>query len=88
MGNTAICGVLKFIIVSFIVLYTTLKATYLFHFAYLMYRTYISHPYQNNKRLLYTYVAINVTVTTISSTLIVTLNQLQYENAFETYDGY
>ena len=63
--------------------------TYLFHLAYLMYRTYISHPYQETqKKLLYIYVAINVTVTTISSALIVTLNQLQYENAFETYDGY
>ena len=88
-GNTAICGVLKFIIVFFIVLYTTLKATYLFHFAYLMYRTYMSRPFEEkNKTLLYIYAAINVTVTTISSALMVTLDLLQYMNAFKTYDGY
>ena len=49
-GNTIICGVLKYVVVSFIVLYITLKATYLFHFAYLMYRTYMSHPYKEKNK--------------------------------------
>ena len=88
-GNTAICGVLKFMIVSFIVLYTMLKATYLFHFAYLMYRTYISRPYQEtNKRLLYIYCALNVIVTLVSSALMITLDRLEFPNAFETHNGY
>ena len=87
--NTAICGVLKFIIVSFIVLYTMLKATYLFHFVYLMYRTYISRPYQEkNRTLLYIYCAINVIVTIVSSALMVILDQLAFPNAFETHNGY
>ena len=88
-GNTAICGVLKFMTVSFIVLYTLLKATYLFHFAYLMYRTYMSHPYQEtNKRLLYIYCAVNMIVTLISSALMITLDRLEFPNAFETHNGY
>ena len=88
-GNTAICGVLKFMIVSFIVLYTLLKATYLFHFAYLMYRTYVSRPYQEtSKRLLYIYCAINVIVTLVSSALMITLDRLEFPNAFETHNGY
>ena len=88
-GNTIICGVLKYVVVSFIVLYITLKATYLFHFAYLMYRTYMSHPYkEKNKKLLYIYGTISVTVTTVCSVVILSADQLRYKNAFDTYNGY
>ena len=88
-GNTAICGVLKYLVISFIASYTTLKATYLFHFAYLMYRTYMSRPYEEkNKKLLYIYGTISVTVTTVCSVVIITADQLQYKNAFDTYNGY
>ena len=88
-GNTVICGVLKYVILFFIVLYTTLKATYLFHFAYLMYRTYMSRPYEEkNKKLLHIYSTISVTGTMICSILMITRDQLQYKNAFDTYNGY
>ena len=88
-GNTAICGVLKYVILSFIVLYTTLKATYLFHFAYLMYRSYMSRPYEEkNKKLLHIYGTISVTGTIVCSILIIIGDQLQYKNAFDTYNGY
>ena len=88
-GNTIICGVLKYVISSFIALYITLKATYLFHFAYLMYRTYMSRPYEEkNKKLLYIYGTISVTVTTVCSVLRITADQLQHKNAFDTYNGY
>ena len=55
-GNTAICAAFKYITVSFTIVYTVLKATYLYHVAYLMYRTYKSRPYEEKtKRLLYIY---------------------------------
>ena len=58
-GNTAICGVFKCMILCFIITYTMLKATYLFHFAFLMYQSYISRPYEEkNKKLLYIYVVV------------------------------
>ena len=74
---------------SFIVLYITLKAIYLFHFAYLMYQTYMSRPYEEkSKKLLYIYGTISVTVTIICSILMITSDQLRYRNAFDTYNGY
>ena len=88
-GHTVICGVLKCAIVSFAVLYTMLKAIYLFHFAYLMYRTYMSRPYEEkSKKLLHIYGTISVTVTTVCSVLMITADQLRYKNAFDTYNGY
>ena len=88
-GNTAICGVFKYMMLCFIITYTMLKATYLFHFAFLMYRSYISHPYEEkNKKLLYIYVVVNAAGTTVCSALIITLDQIRYRNALDTSNGY
>ena len=76
-----------------------LKATYLYHVAYLMYRTYKSRPYEEKtkrllyieektKRLLYIYGVVNVIVSTMLSVLLITLDQIRYKNAFDTYNGY
>ena len=88
-GNTAICAVLKYIAESFVVLYIMLKATYLFHFIYVMYRTYISRPYEEkNKMLLYIYSLINVTGATVLSVLLIFLDQLRNRNAYGIKNGY
>ena len=88
-GNTAICAVLKYIVESFVVLYIMLKATYLFHFIYVMYRTYISRPYEEkNKTLLYIYSVIDVTGATVLSVLLIFLDQLRNRNASGTKNGY
>ena len=87
--NTAICGVFKYIILCFITPYAIFKATYLFHFAYLMYQTYISRPSQEeNKKLLYIYGVVNVIVSTICSVLMITLDQIQFRDVLDTYNGY
>ena len=88
-GNTAICAVLKYIAESFVVLYIMLKATYLFHFIYVMYRTYISRPYEEeNKILFYIYSVINVTGATVLTVLLVFLDHLRNRHAYGTKNGY
>ena len=87
-GNIAVCAVFKYIITCFIILYATLKATYLFHFAYLMYRSYTSHPYtETNKKLLYTYIAVSTTCIIFSASLIIT-DLFRNRLAFATHNGY
>ena len=88
-GNTTTCAVFKYTVILSIVLYIMLKATYLFHFAYLMYRSYTSCPYEEkNKKLLYIYGVVNVTGATVCSALLITIDQLRYRNGFETNNGY
>ena len=88
-GNTAICAVLKYIITYFITIYIMLKNTYLFHFSYLMYRTYKSYPRQEkNKKLLHIYGVVIVTASTVFSVPIILCSQLIYRKAFDTYNGY
>ena len=88
-GNTVICAAFKYMTACFTIVYTMLKATYLYHFAYLMYRTYISRPYEEKtKRLLYIYGVVNVIVSTMLSVLIITLDQIRFRNVFDTYNGY
>ena len=88
-GNTAICAVFKYTLLLSAVLYTMLKATYLFHFAYLMYRSYISHPYEEkNKKLLYIYSVVNVIGATVCTALSIIIDQLRFRNAFQTNNGY
>ena len=88
-GNTAICAVFKYTLLLSAVLYTMLKATYLFHFAYLMYRSYMSHPYEEkNKKLLYIYGVVNVIGTAVCTALLIIIDQLRFRNAFQTNNGY
>ena len=88
-GNTAICAVFKYTLTLSMVVYTMLKATYLFHFAYLMYRTYMSRPYEEkNKKLLYIYSVVNVIGATVCTALSIIIDQLQFRNAYETNNGY
>ena len=87
--NTEICAVFKYTLTLSVVLYTMLKNTYLFHFAYLMYQTYISRPYEEmNKKMLYIYGVINVTGATVCTALLIVIDQLRNRNAFETNNGY
>ena len=88
-GNTAICAVFKYTIILPMVLYPMLNATYLFHFAYIMYRSYISRPYEEkNKKLLYIYSVVNVTGATVCTALLIVIDQLRFRNAFQTNNGY
>ena len=87
--NTAICAVFKFIITYFLLLYTMLKATYLFHFAFIMYRTYTSRPYEEkNRRLLYSYSLINIIAIVICCVAITTIDLLEVGSGVTTDDGF
>ena len=87
--NTAICAVFKFIITYFLLLYTMLKATYLFHFAFIMYRTYTSRPYEEkNRRLLYSYSLINIIAIVICCVAITTIDLLEVGSGVATDDGF
>ena len=88
-GDTAICATFKYISTSFAIMYNILKTIYLFHFAFLMYRAYTSHPYQEmNKYLLYIYGIISVTVGAICSAFIIIIDLLQDRIVFGTQNGY
>ena len=87
--NTEICAVLKYITVPFLITYAMLKAAYLFHFAYLVYRTYKSHPYEEtNKRLLYIYGMVSMTTGIVFSVLVVAIDLSHERRAFLTHNGY
>ena len=87
--NTAICAVFKYIITYFLLMYTMLKATYLFHFAYIMYLTYTSRPYQEkNRRLLYTYSLINIVATVVCSVVLTIIDMLEVGSGVATNDGF
>ena len=65
-GNSTTCAVFKYIITVFSIMYGMLKATYLYHFAFLMYRTYTLRSYkEEKKKLLYCYGVVNVVAVTI-----------------------
>ena len=60
-GNSTTCAVFKYISAIFAIMYSMLKATYLYHFAFLMYRSYTLRPYkEENKKLLYCYGVVNL----------------------------
>ena len=87
-GNIAVCAVFKYIMTCFIILYATMKATYLFYFVYLMYRSYTSRPYtETNKTLLYTYIAISMTCIIFSASIIIN-DILGNRLGFSTHNGY
>ena len=88
-GNSGICAVFKYIITSFSIMYTLLKATYLFHFAYLMYRTYNRRSYkENDKKLLYIYSLFNVIVGVICTVLVIVIDLFHERTVFALYNGY
>ena len=73
-GNPAICAVFKYIITYFAIMYTILKVTYLFHFAYLMYRTYTLHSFEESKTLLYFYGVVIAVAGTICTSPVTPAN--------------
>ena len=88
-GGTEICATFKYVSISFAIIYNILKTTYLFHFAYLMYRAYTSSPYQEmNKCLLYIYGAISATLGIICSVLIIAIDLSKERIVFGTHNGY
>ena len=88
-GNSGICAVFKYIITSFSIVYTLVKATYLFHFAYIMYRSYKLLPYrENSKNGLYIYIVFNVIVSTICTVLVIVIDLLHDRTVFAMHNGY
>ena len=87
-GNPAICAVFKYIVTFFLIIYVMLKVTYLFHFAYLMYRTYTLHPFEESKTLLYFYGVVIAIAGTIFTMLVIVIDLLHERNAFTIHNGY
>ena len=88
-GNSTTCAVVKYIITVFSIMYSMLKATYLYHFAFLMYRTYNLRPYkEENKRLLCCYGVVNV-VAGICIIVLLIVDMLHTKAAFAlNHNGY
>ena len=87
-GNSVICAVFKYSATSVGLTYTMLKATYLFHFAYLMYRSYTLRPYKKeNKNLLFLYCIVISTASIICAVLLI-ITDLHERTAFAMYNGY
>ena len=84
------CAVFKYTIIDFIIIYSMLKATYLHHFAFLMYRTYTLRPYkEKNRKLLYCYGVVNAVAGTIGIVpMLVTVDLLHNKSAFALNNGY
>ena len=87
-GNSAICVVFKYVITSFTIIYTMLKATYLFHFASLMYRTYTHRSHMETNKKLYIYSVFNAVAGTACTVLVIIIDLLHERTVFATYDGY
>ena len=88
-GNSTTCAVSKYIITVVTLIYGMLKATYLYHFAFLMYRTYTLRPYkEENKRLLCCYGVVNVVAVTICIIVLVIVDLLYNKTAFALNNGY
>ena len=88
-GNSAICAVFKYIITYFVITHTMVKATYLFHFAYLMYRTYTSRTHkEKDKKLLCIYGVVNTTAGTICAALVIVIDLLHGKTVFAMHNGY
>ena len=86
--NPAICAVFKYIITYFVIIYAILKVTYLFHFAYLMYRTYTQRPFQESKTLLYFYDMVTAIAGTICTVLVIVIDLLHERTVFAMHNGY
>ena len=87
--SVVVCAVFKYITSSFGVIYTMLKATYLFHFAYLMYISYTLRPCKRgNKKLLFLYGAVVTTAGMVCSVLLIVTDLLYERTAFATDNGY
>ena len=89
-GNSTVCAVLRYFIKSFVLITIIIKATYLFHFAYLMYRTYKRHSQseEKDKWFLCIYGLIIITVGMVCSALVIVVDLLKGRSAFDTYNGY
>ena len=88
-GNSTTCAVFKYIIAVVTLIYGMLKATYLYHFAFLMYRTYNLRPYkEENKRLLCCYGVVNVVAGIICIIILVIVDLLHNKTAFALNNGY
>ena len=91
VGNPTTCAVFKYIIAVFGIIHSTLQATYLYHFAFLMYRTCTLQPYkEENKKLLYCYGVVNV-VAGMIGTVPMVVNLLRHNKSaapFALNNGY
>ena len=88
-GNSVICAVFKYSGASIGLTYTMLKATYLFHFAYLMYRSYTLYPYKKeSKNLLLLYCVVIATASIICAVLLIVTDNLHEKTGFAMYNGY
>ena len=87
-GNSAICAVFKYVITAFTIIYTMLKATYLFHFASLMYKTYTHRLHmEKNKKLLYIYSVFNGVAGIVCTVLVIIIDLLHERTVFAMYNG-
>ena len=87
--DKAICAVAKYAVTASTLFYTITKATYLLHFAYLMYRIFWPRPGPHeNKKLLYIYGIFNVTAGIMATMLVIIIDLLYGKTAFDTYNGY
>ena len=87
----AVCAVAKYAITASTLFYTITKATYLLHFAYLMYRTFRPLPdsrLHENKKLLCIYGIFDVIAGTTATVLVIVTDLLYEKTAFNTYNGY
>ena len=88
-GHSVICAVFKYSITSVTLTYTMLKATYLFHFAYLMYRSYTLRPCKKeSKNLLLLYCVVIATASIICTVLLIVIDLLHERTVFAMYNGY
>ena len=88
-GNPAICAMFKYIITCFVIIYAILKVTYLFHFAYMMYRTYTAQrPFEESKTLLYFYGVVTAIAGTICTVLVIVIDLLHERTVFAMHNGY
>ena len=88
-GNSSICASLKYIVTAFTLLYTIIKTVYLFHFGYLMYRSFksLSHK-ENDQKLLYLYGAIFIGSGLLCTCVVIVIDVVNEKTVFETHRGY
>ena len=89
--DKVVCAVVKYSITTSTLFYTVTKAIYLFHFAFLMYRTL--HPQANSrshkdKKLLCIYSTIDIIVGTICTVLVISIDLSYEKSAFNVQNGY
>jgi len=87
--NTSICVSLKYIVIAFTLLGAIIKVMYLFHFGYLVYRSFKLLPQRENDwKLLYLYGVILIGLVILCISVVITTDVTHEKTAFETRNGY